>query len=133
MTALIQAQANYSCNGTQQAALAASVAAGAGVTWLVSSVTNPLVGAAYAVTAVLVNILVAKIVVALPQSIQNKLTDEAMVGIVIVRGLALIILLPLFITALGYPISIPLALLLNAASAAAEFATGYGIGRFCPN
>ena len=129
---IIQIQANYSCNRVEHVGLAVSFTVTTGVTWLVSSVTNPLVGAAYIVAAGLVSVLVAKILVALPQSIREKFNDNDLWAVLIAKSFVVIVLLPIFATALGYPIAIPLALLLNGVSYAAEFAAGYAMAKFCP-
>ena len=86
-----------------------------GGTWLVSNATNPLIGGALSGISVIVSALALRILGNL------GLNDEALDNYLLVFEFSLPILLGFAATALGYPVSIPLTLLIGAVNVASIF------------
>lgn len=88
---------------------------GAGATWLVSSVTHPLVAAVFAPATICVATLALMVLkkMGIVQELNMSSYCASLVATNIVLSLAM--------TAIGFPISIPLSLLLSATTAAGLF------------
>ena len=98
---------------------ALDVAAGTGATWLVSSATTSLVGGALGGIAHLVSVLV------LPILDNFECAKGYEFKIFLALELSMPVVLSFAATALGYPVSIPLALLIGVINVAAFFAADF--------